>query len=227
MLIKDWMAKDVLTVDENTSVMRATRVMKEKNVRRLPVLSHGKLVGLITDRDLKDASPSKSTSLDIHEMYYLLSEMKVREVMTPNPICMSDNDSLEKAAVVMLMNKISGLPICNDSGHLVGLLSETDVLQAFIDSTGIQDGTVQYIFDLPDAPGSVTKVVDTLRQYPTRMRSIFTSFDQAKEGIKRVSIRVSIDKDKIEDLTKELADKYNLVYHAKDELSNLPKKIRT
>ena len=101
------------------------------------------------------------------------------------------------------------------------------MLQAFIDSTGIQDGTVQYIFDLPDAPGSVTKVVDTLRQYPIRMRSIFTSFDQAKEGIKRVSIRVNIDKDKTEELTKELADKYNLVYYAKDELSNLPKKIKS
>ena len=80
MLIRDWMAKDILTIDENTSVMRATRIMKEKNVRRLPVLSHGKLTGMITDRDLKDASPSKSTSLDIHEMYYLLSEMKVSEM---------------------------------------------------------------------------------------------------------------------------------------------------
>ncbi len=227
MLIRDWMAKDVLTIDENTSVMRATRIMKEKIVRRLPVLSHGKLIGLITDRDLKDASPSKSTSLDIHEMYYLLSEMKVKEVMTPNPICMLDTDTLEKAAVIMLMNKISGLPIVSDSGHLVGLVSESDVLQAFIDSTGIQDGTVQYVFDLPDAPGSVTKLVELLRQHDTRIRSILTSFEQAKEGVKRVSIRVSIDEDKIEELTKVLSDTYDLVYHTKDELSNLPEKTKS
>ncbi len=226
MLIKDWMATDVLTIDENTSVMRATRVMKEKKIRRLPVLSHGKLVGLITDRDLKDASPSKSTSLDIHEMYYLLSEMKVKEMMTPNPVCMLEYDTLEKAAVVMLMNKISGLPITNESGHLVGLVSETDVFQAFIDSTGIQDGTVHYVFDLPDAPGSVSKLVDKLRQYPIRMRSILTSFDQDKEGIKRVSIRVSIDPEKIEELTKELSESFDLVYNTKDELSNLPKVVR-
>ncbi len=226
MLIRDWMAKDILTIDENTSVMRATRIMKEKNVRRLPVLSHGKLTGMITDRDLKDASPSKSTSLDIHEMYYLLSEMKVSEMMTPNPICLSDTDSLEKAAVVMMVNKISGLPIVSESGQLVGLLSETDILQAFIDSTGIQDGTVMYAFDLPDAPGSVTKLVDTMRHYPIRVRSILTAFDQAKEGVKRVSIRVSIDEDKIDELTKALSDNYgyDMVFFAKDELSNLPRK---
>jgi acetoin utilization protein AcuB len=226
MLIRDWMAKDVLTIDENTSVMRATRIMKEKNVRRLPVLSHGKLTGMITDRDLKDASPSKSTSLDIHEMYYLLSEMKVNEMMTPNPICMIDTDSLEKAAVVMLMNKISGLPIVGESGQLVGLLSETDILQAFIDSTGIQDGTVIYVFDLADAPGSVTKLVDTMRQFPLRVRSILSSFELAKEGTKRVSIRVSVDEDKIDELTKTLSDAYgyDMVFFAKDELSNLPRK---
>jgi acetoin utilization protein AcuB len=226
MLIREWMAKDVLTIDENTSVMRATRIMKEKNVRRLPVLSHGKLTGMITDRDLKDASPSKSTSLDIHEMYYLLSEMKVSEVMTPNPICLNDTDSLEKAAVVMMMNKISGLPIVNESGQLVGLLSETDILQAFIDSTGIQDGTVIYVFDLPDAPGSVTKLVDTMRQFPLRVRSILSSFEHAKEGVKRVSIRVSVDEDKIDELTKTLSDAYgyDMIFFAKDELSKLPRK---
>jgi len=226
MLIRDWMAKDILTIDENTSVMRATRIMKEKNVRRLPVLSHGKLTGMITDRDLKDASPSKSTSLDIHEMYYLLSEMKVSEMMTPSPICLQDTDSLEKAAVVMLMNRISGLPIVGESGQLVGLLSETDILQAFIDSTGIQDGTVIYVFDLADAPGSVTKLVDTMRQFPLRVRSILSSFEQAKEGIKRVSIRVSVDEDKIDELTKTLSDSYgyDMVFFAKDELSNLPRK---
>ena len=224
MLIKDWMAKDVLTIDENTSVMRATRIMKEKNVRRLPVLSHGKLIGMVTDRDLKDASPSKSTSLDIHEMYYLLSEMKVSEVMTPNPICMNENETLEKAAVVMLMNKISGMPIVDDSGHLSGLVSESDILQAFIDSTGIQDGTVLYAFDLPDAPGSVTKVVDTLRKYPVRMRSILTSFEQAKAGVKRVAVRLSIAPDKVDELTEVLDKTYGLVYFAKDELSNLPHK---
>ncbi len=94
MLIKDWMATSMLTVDINTSVMRATRTMKENNIRRLPVLSHGKLVGVVTDRDLKDASPSSTSEMDLHEMYYLLSEMKIKDVMTDKCICLQKDDTL-------------------------------------------------------------------------------------------------------------------------------------
>ena len=175
MLIEDWMAKNVLTVDENTSLMRATRIMKENNIRRLPVVSHGKLIGIVTDRDVKDASPSKTATLDIHELYYLLSEMKVKDVMTASPLTLKGKDSLELAAVIMLEDKISGLPVVDDAGRLIGLLSETDLLRAFVRSTGIKDGSRRYVFDLPDAPGSVTKVMDSLRRYDARVISILTS----------------------------------------------------
>lgn len=227
MLIKDWMTTNVLSVDENTSVMRATRVMKENNVRRLPVLSHGKLTGIITDRDLKDASPSKATSLDIHEMYYLLSEMKVKDVMTANPICMNEEESLEKAAVVMLENKISGITVVDGTGHLTGLLSETDILLCFIHSTGIKDGTFQYVFDLPDESGSVTEVVKVLRTHMARIISILTSFGDTSEGSKRVSIRIDIDDAKLADLDKELHKNFQIVYSGRDELKNLPRKIES
>lgn len=225
MLIKDWMAKDVLTVDENTSLMRATRIMKENNIRRLPVVSHGKLIGIITDRDVKDASPSKTTSLDIHELYYLLSEMKVKDVMTPSPLTLSGDDSLEKAALIMLESKISGLPVADKEGHLTGLLSETDVLRAFIHSTGIKDGAVQYMLNLPDAPGSVTNLVETLRKNKTRVISILTSYEDAPEGMKQVSVRVlPEDPGAADTLSKTLRDSFDVVYQAKDELKNLPKK---
>jgi len=151
MLIKDWMATAVLTVDANTSVMRATRIMKENNIRRLPVLSQGRLVGVVTDRDLKEASPSSTSDIDIHEMYYLLSEMKIKDVMTDKCITLNQDDTLEKAAMVMLKEKISGIMILDDDGNLVGLLSETDILRGFIHATGIQDGAHQYVIDMPDA----------------------------------------------------------------------------
>jgi acetoin utilization protein AcuB len=218
------MAKDILTVDENASVMRATRIMKDNNVRRLPVLAHGKVVGLVTDRDLKEASPSKSSSLDIHELYYLLSEMKVKEVMTPTPICLKEDDSLEMAAMVMLENKISGVLVENSAALLVGLLSETDVLRAFLHCTGIKDGAVQYIFDVPDVPGSVTKIIDLLRQQDARVLSILTSFDDAPEGMKRVAIRISVMEGKDDVIHKALADQFTIVFHGRDELKNLPRK---
>lgn len=223
MLIKDWMAKDVLTVDENTSLMRATRVMKENNIRRLPVVAHGKLIGIVTDRDVKDASPSKTTSLDIHELYYLLSEMKVKDVMTPAPITLSGRDSLEKAAVIMLDSRISGLPVVDESGQLIGLLSETDVLKGFIHSTGIKDGAIQYVFELPDKPGSVTKVIEILRKYNTRVISILTSFEDANEGMKQVAIRITADDENtLKELHKILNEQFNIIYYGRDELKNLP-----
>lgn len=226
MLIKDWMATAVLTVDANTSVMRATRVMKENNIRRLPVLSQGKLVGVVTDRDLKEASPSSTSDMDIHEMYYLLSEMKIKDVMTDKCISMHLDDTLEKAALIMLMEKISGIMILDFDDKLVGLLSETDILRGFIHATGIQDGAYQYVIDMPDEPGSVTKVIDTLREYNAQILSILTSFEDAPPGQKRVAIRISIDDDKLPDFVQDIStlENYHIVFHNKDELQDLPSK---
>ncbi|GAB4334602.1 MAG: CBS domain-containing protein [Desulfobulbaceae bacterium] len=226
MLIKDWMATSILTVDANTSVMRATRIMKENNIRRLPVLSHGKLIGVVTDRDLKEAAPSSTSDIDIHEMYYLLSEMKIKDVMTDKCICLKQNDTLEKAALVMLKERISGIMILDDDDNLVGLLSETDILRGFIQATGIQDGAYQYVIDMPDAPGSVTRVIDLLRQKDARVLSILTSFSDAPRGMKRVSIRISTDDATAEQVGKEIEaiDNYDIIFQGKDELHNLPSK---
>jgi len=226
MLIKDWMATSMLTVDINTSVMRATRTMKENNIRRLPVLSHGKLVGVVTDRDLKDASPSSTSEMDIHEMYYLLSEMKIKDVMTDKCICLQEHDTLEKAALVMLEEKISGIMILGPDGNLVGLLSETDILRGFIHATGIRDGAHQFVIDMPDAPGSVTRALDIIRNHKAGVLSILTSFEDALRGQKRVSIRFTIDEGEIKQLKKEISalDQYHIVHHGKDELQNLPTK---
>jgi len=226
MLIKDWMATTILTVDANTSVMRAGRTMKDNNIRRLPVVSQGKLAGIITDRDLKEASPSSKTDMDLHEMYYLLSEMKVKDVMTEAPIRLSLDDTLEKAALLMLTEKISGLVIVDEDENLVGLLSESDVLRGFIHATGIQDGAFQIVMDMSDAGGSVSQLIDVLRQNRARVLSILTSFDDAPAGSKRVSVRIMPYNGEVEDLVKELEnmDGYTIVSQGIDDLKNLPKK---
>ena len=225
MLIRDWMAKDILTVEEDASLMRATRIMKENTIRRLPVVANGQLTGIITDRDVKDASPSKSTSQDIHELYYFLSEMKVKDVMTKEPLFLYGDDSLEKAALVMLESKISGLVVKDRQGALIGLVSETDVLRGFIHATGIKDGAIQYVLDLPDEPGSVTKVTNIIRSLGLRLISILTSFEDAPEGKKRVAIRVSgKDGEEEERLSSKLSEEFTVVYQSEDELKDLPRK---
>lgn len=226
MLVKDWMATTILTVDANTSVMRAGRTMKDNNIRRLPVVSKGKLAGIITDRDLKEASPSSKTEIDLHEMYYLLSEMKVQDVMTKNPVCLNSDDTLEKAAVVMLNETISGLLIVDAEDNLVGLLSESDVLRGFIHATGIQDGAFQIVMDMSDTGGSVSKLIDVLRQNRARVLSILTSFDDAPAGSKRVSVRIMPYSGETESLIKELSEmeEYTIISQGMDELNDLPKR---
>ncbi len=219
MLIRDWMAKDVLNVSENTSLMRTTQLMKEHSIRRLPVVTNGKLTGIITDRDVKDASPSKASSLDIHELYYLLSEMKVKDVMTNNPMTLVDTDSLEKAAQVMLENKISGLPIVDSSDQLIGLLSETDIMQGFVHSTGIKDNTAQYVYDLPDIPGAITDIIKIIRSNNATVANIHISFEDAElESEKRVTFRVAVEGDKdFAPLTEQLSNAYKLICFTKDK----------
>jgi len=226
MLIRDWMATTILTVDANTSVMRATRTMKENNIRRLPVMSHGKLIGVITDRDLKEASPSTTSDIDIHEMYYLLSEMKVKDVMTDKCICLKQDDTLEKAALVMLKERISGIMILDEEDKLVGLLSETDILRGFIHATGIQDGAHQYVIDMPDAPGSTTRIIDLLRKKNARVLSVLTSFRDTTGERKRVAIRILAEDKMADEISEEInkLENYHIIFKGKDELHKLPTK---
>ena len=103
MLIKDWMSKSPVTAKPTTSIMKAAKLMKENGFGRLPVIDDdGRLVGIVSDRDIKEASPSKATTLDMHELYYLLSEIKVGDIMTKTVVSIGPDDTVEKAAVLML-----------------------------------------------------------------------------------------------------------------------------
>jgi acetoin utilization protein AcuB len=222
MLVRDWMSSDVMTVDENTSMMKALHLMKENNIRRLPVISRGSLVGIITDRDLKEASPSKATTLDVHELYYLLAEIKVKEIMTKNPMTIYADETVERAAVIMLEHKVSGLPVINKQKELVGIITQSDVFRAFVNITGIYNGGTQFAFSLDDKPGTIKEVADTIREHGGRIVSILSSTDMAAEGSRNVYIRIrdmaSAELHKIEQV---LRKKFKVLYVAEDVLKTL------
>ena len=109
MLVREWMSKGVITVDEDQTMQCAIGLLKEHNIRMLPVIKNKKLVGIITDRDLKRASASDVTSLEIHELLFMISKIKVKTIMTPKPIISVPWDfTVEEAAEVLLKNKIPG-----------------------------------------------------------------------------------------------------------------------
>ena len=222
MLVKDWMTVDPITVGPETSVMKASQMMKENNVRRLPVLDEdGKLVGIVSDRDLKEASPSKATTLDVHELYYLLSELKIKDIMSKKVITVKPTDTVEKAAVIMLENKVTGLPVVED-GRVVGILSQGDVFRVLTSITGIYRGGTVFSFILEDRPGSIKEVADVIRKHGGRMVSILTSYDMCEEGTRRVAIRIAdMAQDRLAALEKELEGEFTLDHVTRDELSDV------
>jgi acetoin utilization protein AcuB len=222
MLVKGWMTSDVMTIDEDTSMMKASQIMKENNVRRLPVMHKGKLVGMVTDRDIKEASPSKATTLDVHELYYLLSELKVKDIMSKNIITIGPEDTVEKAAVIMLEHRISGLPVMNEKGKLVGVITQGDIFKVLVSLTGIYRGGIQFAFNLEDRPGSIKEVGDVIRKHGGRMVSILTSYDMCDEGCRHVYIRIKdIPEDKLKALTDELDKNFIMLYTTRDSLKNI------
>jgi acetoin utilization protein AcuB len=223
MLVKEWMTEEVLSIDEETSLMEANQFLREKKVGQLPVLNKkGKLVGMVSDRDIKAASPSKATTLDVHELYYLLSKVLIKEVMTKNPITVSPDDTVLRAAVIMLEKKVSGLPVLDGKGNLVGILTKGDVFRVLTAITGVYRGGVLVVFDLEDRPGSLKEVADMIRSAGGRMNSILTSYDTAPTGHRTVSYRVlGLNHAQEQSLIEDLGKKFTLKYWVRDELKGL------
>ena len=213
MLVSNWMSKNIITVDVDDSMQYALRLMKENGVRILPVLKKGRLAGVITDRDLKRASASDATTLDIHELLYLISKIKVGSIMSKSLITVPHNFTVEETAQVLLENKISGAPVVDQNGGVVGIITQTDLFRVLISLTGVGKGGIQFAFQLEDRPGSIKEVADVIRKYGGRMVSILTSYDKVPEGYRKVFIRMhSIDRSRLKQLQVDLSKMVALIY---------------
>jgi acetoin utilization protein AcuB len=213
LLVENWMNPNVITVDADDSMLDATKLLKEHNIRHLPVLEKGKLVGVITDRDLKRASPSDATALEAHELLYLIANIKVREIMTKNPITVPYNYTIEEAAELLLQARISGMPVVDKDGDVIGTITQTDLFKVLISLTGVGKKGVQFAFLLEDRAGSIKDVADVIRAYGGRMASILSSYEKAPEGHRYVYIRMyDVNQEKMPQLKEELKKKAKVLY---------------
>lgn len=130
--VKDMYTRDVVTVDPETSAPAAGKLMAEKDIRRLPVVKDGELVGIVTLSDLMRAAPSPATSLSVWEINYLVDKIKVKEIMSRGVHTVSPDDNLRVAARLMLEHKVGGLPVV-ENGKVIGILTESDVFRTMID----------------------------------------------------------------------------------------------
>jgi acetoin utilization protein AcuB len=223
MLVKAWMTADVITVDEDTPMMKASIIIKEKKIRSLPIVDKkGKLVGIVTDRDLRDASPSKATTPDVYELNYLISTIEIKDFMTKDLVFVRPDDTVEFAAILMLENKISSLPVINEKDSLIGIITQTDIFKVLINITGIYTGGVQLAFSLEDRPGAIREVADVIRSHGARVVSILSTRETAEEDRHNVYIRTNpLPEDTTRRLIRALEDKFVVLYTVKDVLENI------
>ena len=213
MLVKNWMSKNVITVNEDDSMQDALKLMKQHNIRMMPVLKNGQLVGVVTDRDLKRASASDATTLDVHELLYLISKIKVKNIMSKNPISVSPELTVEETAEVLLNNKISGAPVVDEKGMVVGTITQTDLFRVLIALTGVGKRGIQFAFQAEDRPGSIKELADIIRRYGGRMVSILSSYENVPEGYRKVYIRMhGIQRPQLASLKEELSRIAKLLY---------------
>lgn len=157
MLVKDWMTSAPETVSVSTPVMEALHRLREGGYRRLPVMDGHKLVGIVTDRDLKEATPSKATTLSIYELNYLLSKLTVKDVMKSPVISIQANQAIEEAALLMEEHRISGLPVL-DGDELIGIVTITDLMRAVTTFLGLREGGNRVTVRVPDKPGVMASI---------------------------------------------------------------------
>jgi acetoin utilization protein AcuB len=213
MLVKNWMSKPAITIDENESMNDAIKLLKNHDIKMLPVMRKGNLIGVITDRDLKRASASDATSLEIHELLYLLSNIKIKNIMTKDPVTVPPDYTIEETAEILLKHKISGVPVVDDYGIVVGVITQNDLFRIIMSLTGVEKKGIQFGVEVEDRPGSIKEVTDIIREYGGRMASILTSYDMAPEGFRRVYIRMhGIDRFKINKLKEAIREKASLLY---------------
>lgn len=161
MLVGERMSHPVITIPPDLPIVDALNLMKRERIRRTPVVKDGKLVGIVSDKDLLNASPSPATSLSIWEMNYLLSKITVRDVMTRQVLTVTEDTAIEQAARIMADNKIGGLPVMRGE-VVVGIITETDLFKIFLELMGARESGVRVTALIPEERGQLAKLTHAI-----------------------------------------------------------------
>jgi acetoin utilization protein AcuB len=188
MLVRDRMSSPAIAADVKTSLAEAQTLMRHHDIRRLPVLQRGRLVGIVTWTDLMRAQPSPASTLVTWEVPALLRSASVREIMTPDPITIGPDAPIEAAAVIMRREKIGGLPVV-EGPVLRGVITESDIFEAFIDLTGFRHGGARLVVEVTDRPNALAGLVGIVEALGVRLTSVAT-YQQA--GVRLAVLRVDV-----------------------------------
>ena len=161
MLVGERMKHPVITVPPDLPIVDALNLMKRERIRRTPVVKDGKIAGIVSDKDLLNASPSPATSLSVWEMNYLLSKIQVKDVMTKKVFSVSEDTPIEEAARIMADNKIGGLPVMRGD-HVVGIITETDLFKIFLELMGAREAGVRVSALIHEQRGQLARLTQAI-----------------------------------------------------------------
>ena len=209
MLVGERMSHPIISIAPDMPVHDALDMFKRERIRRAPVVKEGKLIGIVSDKDLLNASPSPASSLSIWEMNYLLSKITVSEVMTKKVLTVAEDTPIEEAARIMADNKIGGLPVLRD-GHVVGIITETDLFKIFLEFMGAREKGVRVTALIEEKPGQLAKITKAIADIGGNFIAFgqFTGEDPSNRlvtfkvtGLKKEDVKKSIS-----DIAKEVWD---------------------
>lgn len=208
MLVGSRMTPDPVTVTKDTAIDEALKLMRVKKIRRLPVLNDkGALVGIVAEKDILYASPSPATSLSIHEIHYLVSRIKVNEIMTKNVITVTDDTPLEEAARIMADNQIGSLPVMHD-GRVAGIITETDIFKVFLELLGAREPGVRLTMKVPEGQGMLPLITGTISRLGGYVLAL-TAWAGEEPGTRVLTAKVSgVEREKLVSNIGELGIEY-------------------
>ncbi|GJQ37023.1 MAG: hypothetical protein JETCAE01_30330 [Anaerolineaceae bacterium] len=163
MFVGERMSHPVITVTPETPVHDALAMFRNERIRRAPVVKDGKMLGIVAERDLLNASPSPVTSLSVWEMNYMISKVTVKQVMSKKVITVDFDTPIEEAARIMADKKIGGLPVMR-SGKMVGIITETDLFKILLELMGARTKAIRVTAEIADAPGTLAKVTKAVAE---------------------------------------------------------------
>ena len=173
MKIRNFMTTNVIAVSEDTSLHDAKKIMKAHKIRRLPVLKKDKLVGLVTERMLLEASPSPATALSIHELHYLLAKMSVSDIMVKNPHAVSPDMPAEEAMELGQEMGYGGFPVV-ENGKMVGIVTESDIVRIMTRVLGVREKGARIDIRASKEFGNMQRIMKVLDAHRTVLLSMMT-----------------------------------------------------
>jgi acetoin utilization protein AcuB len=204
MFVSDWMTKKVYTVTPDDNISTAIKLLKEKKIKHLPVVKNDSaIVGMLSDRDIKDYTPSKVTTFEIRELNYILFTTKVKEIMVKKVITASPTMAIEEAAMIMYDNNIGCLPVV-ENNKLTGIISDKDLFRVLVDITGVRHGGNRFYVVMKDKPGVTGEVLDIVKKHGFTLDSVLTTYEGVKKGYKRVVVRTIGKEGNVENAQGEL-----------------------